>query len=551
MAGLKPFRDAVIECANHSGAAILFEDSVVSYPDYLQACADRAAFLLANRNDGPLHVGVLLDNIPEFPMWLGATALAGGVVVGINPTLRGAELARDIRHTDCQLIVSESRHLPLLGGLDTGVDDSRIFDVESDAYARTIAEHAGASIPAVEVRAEDTLLLLFTSGTSGAPKAVICSQGKLHLVGQSLVGIAGLDETTVSYQVMPMFHSNGLFTGFAPTLIAGGTMALRRKFSASGFIEDVRKFRATYFNYVGKPLTYILATQARADDANNTLKFVFGNEAADLDIARFSARFGVEVKDGYGSSETGASISRTDDMPAGALGVAAEGTLVLDAETGSECPPAEFDAEGRLLNSEHAIGEIVNTVGRALFEGYYRNDEADAARMKGGMFWTGDLAYRDKEGYFYFAGRDFEWLRVDGENFAAAPVERILARFAGVELAAVYAVPDSEVGDQVMAALQMSDPEAFDASEFSRFLASQSDLGTKWTPRYVRLTVALPITHTSKVMKRELRAERWECDETVYYRSNPESDCYRPIAEDEKAAIRSEFERRGRGALIA
>ncbi len=126
MAGLKPFRDAVIECANHSGAAILFEDSVVSYPDYLQACADRAAFLLANRNDGPLHVGVLLDNIPEFPMWLGATALAGGVVVGINPTWRGAELARDIRHTDCQLIVSESRHLPLLGGLDTGVEGSRI-----------------------------------------------------------------------------------------------------------------------------------------------------------------------------------------------------------------------------------------------------------------------------------------------------------------------------------------------------------------------------------------------------------------------------------------
>ncbi len=225
-----------------------------------------------------------------------------------------------------------------------------------------------------------------------------------------------------------MFHSNGLFTGFAPTLIAGGTMALRRKFSASGFVEDVRKFQATYFNYVGKPLTYILATQARADDADNTLKFVFGNEAADLDIARFSARFGVEVKDGYGSTETGAAISRTDDMPAGALGVAAEGTLVLDAETGSECPPAEFDAEGRLLNSEQAIGEIVNT------------------------------------------------------------------------------------GDQVMAALQMSDPEAFDASEFSRFLASQSDLGTKWTPRYVRLTVALPITHTSKVMKRELRAERWECD---------------------------------------
>ena len=77
MEGLKPFRDAIIACANRTGTAILFEDRVVSYPDFFQACMDRAAFLLANRQDGPLHVGVLLDNIPEFPIWLGATALAG------------------------------------------------------------------------------------------------------------------------------------------------------------------------------------------------------------------------------------------------------------------------------------------------------------------------------------------------------------------------------------------------------------------------------------------------------------------------------------------
>ena len=550
MEGLTPFREAILACANRSGTAILFEDNEITYPAYWQACADRAALLLARRRDGPLHVGVLLDNMPEFPMWLGAAALAGGVVVGINPTRRGAELARDIEHTDCQLVVTEGRYLPLLQGLDIGVDGSRIFDVETAVYAAALAEHAGSPIPDLEVRGEDTLLLLFTSGTSGAPKAVICSQGKLQLIGQSLIGIAGLDATTVSYQAMPMFHSNGLFTGFAPTVIAGGTIALRRKFSASGFIEDVRKFKATYFNYVGKPLTYILATQARPDDADNTLKFVFGNEAADLDIARFAERFDVEVKDGYGSTETGASITRTDDMPAGALGVAAEGTVVLDAETGSECPRAEFDGDGRLLNAEQAIGEIVNTAGRALFEGYYRNEEADAARMKGGMFWTGDLAYRDKEGYFYFAGRDFEWLRVDGENFAAAPVERILSRFDGVELATVYAVPDWEVGDQVMAALQLSDTAEFDAAAFSRFLGEQSDLGTKWRPRYLRLSEALPITQTSKVMKRALRAQRWECDETVYYRPPSEPDSYRLITADDIDSIRRSFEQRRRAALL-
>ena len=84
-------------------------------------------------------------------------------------------------------------------------------------------------------------------------------------------------------------------------------------------------------------------------------------------------------------------------------------------------PVAEFDAQGRLVNAEQAIGELVNTGGKALFEGYYKNDAADAQRMRDGMYWTGDLAYRDADGFLYFAGRDFEWLRVDGENFAAAP----------------------------------------------------------------------------------------------------------------------------------
>jgi fatty-acyl-CoA synthase len=222
---------------------------------------------------------------------------------------------------------------------------------------------------------------------------------------------------------------------------------------------------------------------------------------------------------------------------------------VLDPETGEECPPAVFDPQGRLTNAEEAIGELVNTGGKALFEGYYKNDEADRQRLRDGMFWTGDLAYRDAEGFLYFAGRDFEWLRVDGENFAAAPVERIVARFPGVVLAAVYPVPDEEVGDQVMAALQVADPERFDAAAFDAFLAAQEDLGTKWSPRYVRTTAELPVTQTSKVQKRSLRAERWECDEPVWFR--PErGEPLRRLARSDVAAIRQRFVARGRESQL-
>ena len=236
-------------------------------------------------------------------------------------------------------------------------------------------------------------------------------------------------------------------------------------------------------------------------------------------------------------------------MPPGALGRAAEGTLILDAETGEECPRAEFDADRRLLNAEEATGEIVNTTGPALFEGYYNNDEANAARMKGGMYWTGDLGYRDQEGFFYFAGRDFEWLRVDGENFSAAPVERILSRFPGVILAAVYAVPDVEVGDQVMAALEVAEPDRFDAEAFAAFLELQRDLGTKWAPRYVRLSKALPVTQTSKVQKRLLRPERWECAEPVFWIPK-RGEAYRILTQDDVAAIQQAFEARGRSSAL-
>lgn len=535
--------------AGDDHAALRFEDDTWTYGEYLEACAERAALLDEVRRPGPFHVGVLLDNVPEFPMWLGAAALAGAVVVGINPTRRGAGLARDITHTDCQLLVTENAYAPLLEGLDVGVDEERILVTESGAYRDALRRHRGAPLPDVEVDESDVFLLLFTSGTSGAPKACICSQGRLAGIGRTLAGMVDFGPDDVCYLAMPMFHSNALMAGWAPALAGASTVALRRRFSASGFLPDVRRFGATYFNYVGKPLSYILATPEQPDDADNTLRLVFGNEAADLDIDRFSQRFGVPVIDSYGSTEGGAIVQRTPDMPPGALGRGGEGVEVLDPETAAEMPAARFDEQGRLLNPDEAIGELANRLGAASFEGYWKNDEADRARVRDGIYWTGDLAYRDDDGFIYFAGRDFEWLRVDGENFAAAPVERILARHPDVVLAAVYAVPDPEVGDRVMAALQLREGATFDPAGFTEFLAEQPDLGTKWTPRFVRIADPLPVTETSKVLKRVLRRERWECADPVWWQPEP-GGRYERMGSGDVDGLRREFEARGRVAAL-
>ncbi len=529
---------------------LVFADRTWTHDQVVQAQAARAAVLASLRRPGPFHVALLLDNVPEYVFWMGAAALAGAVLVGGNPTHRGDELARDLSHTECQLLVTNSDYLPLVDGYDLGtalppdrilVIDDPCGDLSSPAspYGALVGAAAGAPLPDpadTAVTEESLGLLLFTSGTSGAPKACLCSQGRLARIGGIVAQMFSLTGDDVCYLAMPLFHSNALMAGWAPALSAGATVALRERFSASQFLPDVRRFGVTYFNYVGKPLSYVLATPERPDDADNPLRRCFGNEAAEADVARFAERFGCTVQDAYGSTEGGAAVTRTPDTPRGALGRALPGTLIIDPDSGEECPRAVFDPHGRLLNAEAAIGEMVNQTGGAGFEGYWHNAEAEASRVRNGWYWTGDLAYRDADDFFYFAGRDYDWLRVDGENFAAAPIEGILQRHPDVVLTSVYAVPDTAVGDQVMATVLLAPGRSFDPAEFAGFLADQADLGTKWAPRYVRVTDDLPETATTKVLKRVLRNEGWRCPEPVWWR--PEKDApYRLLTDADADAL--------------
>jgi fatty-acyl-CoA synthase len=528
-----------------AGPCLRFEDRSWTWQEVHAESAARAAHLREVRRPGPFHVGVLLENVPEYLFWLGGAALAGAAIVGINPTRRGEELERDIRHTDCQLLVTDSSGQRLLAGVDTGVDDDRVLvDVPFEATAGEAHAFESAVDPST------LLLLLFTSGTTGVPKVVRCTQGRLARIAEAAGDRYGVERHDVCYSAMPLFHGNALMALWAPAVRAGACVALARKFSATNFLPDVRRHDATYFTYVGKALTYVLATTEQPDDADNPLTHGFGNEASERDIERFERRFGCRLVEGYGSSEGGASITRVPDMPPGALGVGPEGTVVLNPATGEECPRARFDRAGRLLNADEATGEIVNKEGAAGFEGYYRNDEADAERTRNGWYWTGDLGYRDEAGFFYFAGRSSDWLRVDGENFAAAPVERILHRFPDVVTAAVYPVPDEAAGDQVMAALELAPDTHFDAESFGKFLAEQDDLGTKWAPRFVRLTVSMPLTSSNKVIKEPLRRQRWEGDDPVYWRPSPRDDQFREMTDDDRAALHAVFEAHGRLDLL-
>jgi fatty-acyl-CoA synthase len=180
---------------------------------------------------------------------------------------------------------------------------------------------------------------------------------------------------------------------------------------------------------------------------------------------------------------------------------------VYNPDTVTECPRARFDADGALLNADEAVGELVNTAGSGFFTGYYNAEQATAERLRHGMYWSGDLAYVDDDGWIYLAGRSGDWLRVDGENMATAPIERILIRLPQISQVAVYAVPDESVGDQIMAAVVLHDGATLTPEAFEAFLATQPDLSTKAWPRFLRVAPDLPTTATHKVLKRELAAQ--------------------------------------------
>lgn len=515
------FGQLVAARADDDAPGLWFEDRCWSWREVVAEARSRAGLLDDLRAPGPWHVGLGLENTAEHLFWLCAAALAGATVVGINPTRRGPDLARDITFTECQLLVVDDSRRPLLDRLDVGVPDDRVLHVDHPSYAARLSAASPIDLERADVVDPGTpYSLVFTSGTTSAPKAVICSQARLGRIAAQQAERRSLTAADVFYVVMPMFHSNAIMAGIAPAVRTGGTIVLRRRFSASGWLPDVRRYGVTFFNYVGKPLNYVLATPERPDDADNPLRIAFGNEASERDIAEFSRRFGCEVIDSFGSSEGEIRVNRTPDTPPGSLGVAPEGTVVMDPETLEECPRARFSEAGQLLNGEEAVGEIVNLTGASLFEGYWNNPDAEAARLRHGWVWSGDLAYRDEQGFFYFAGRSGDWLRVDGENIATAPVERLLARFPAFAAVAVLAVPDEVVGDAVLAVAELVPGASFDPEAFAAFLADQPDLGTKWVPRHLRVVDALPRTATSKVVKREvdttLGPDVWRREGTTY-----------------------------------
>ena len=337
-----------------------------------------------------------------------------------------------------------------------------------------------------------------------------------------MAGGSGFGPGDVMYCAMPMFHGNALNTCVVPAIAAGAELVLRRRFSASGFLPDVRRYGVTYFNYVGRALAYVLATPPRA---RRRRQHACASASAPTPRRRTSRRSSA-ASPAPSSRATGRARGRSrcrgcPGTPRQAMGKPPPGTdvVIVDPVTGIECPPARFDAEGKLRNASEAIGEIVSRDGVARFEGYYANDEADAERTRDGWFWSGDLGYRDDDGLLLLrrahgglaAGRRGELRRrARGADPRPLPGRR---HRGGAPRARP---PHRRPGRWRRSSWPTPTPSTPPPSGTSS--SDQSDLGTKWAPRFVRITDRIPLTGTGKVDKRPLRRQHWTTTDPVWWR---------------------------------
>jgi fatty-acyl-CoA synthase len=191
---------------------VYFEDSFTSWREHVRDATAIASALRARLDPArPPHVGVLLENTPFFSALLAAAGLFGIVPVGLNPVRRGAALARDTARADCQLVLADSRSAATLGDIEH-------INVDCTDWAEELAAHRDACVPVVPAEPDDLFMLIFTSGTSGDPKAVKCSHGKVGIAGVTMMQRFGLGRDDVCYVSMPLFHSNAVLAGWAVAL---------------------------------------------------------------------------------------------------------------------------------------------------------------------------------------------------------------------------------------------------------------------------------------------------------------------------------------------
>jgi len=488
---------------------VITRESSLSFAE-LNARVDRVAAAWQSLGLGKGdRVAFMVGNTPDFLVaWL-ALAKLGAILVAINTRLKGAEVRAMLEIGKAKLMLADADHL----------EASRSVAAEIPVVALDeligVARRAGPEFDRPPLAADDVVSFIFTSGTTGRPKAVMQTHGNFVLTGQAYPWWLGCQPGTRFYCCLPLFHVNGQAYSTMGTIANRGTLILVERFSASRFWDDVRIHRANVVNYIGAMIAILNKLEPSPAERDHELRIAYGAPKLPEDQLRaIEARYGFTLVSGFGMSETTFGLVESLELrPPGTIG---RPRLHPDPRLTNEARVVDED------DRDVGPGEVGELVIRnpMLMKGYFDDPTLTAEALRGGWLHTGDFASKDADGYFAFVDRKKDIVRRRGENISSLEIELTLADHPAVEESAIVGVPSELTDEEVLAFVVLGEGKNAEPAELVAFCAER--LADHKVPRYLQIVEALPKTATQKVEKTRLKSE--VADPSRWYDARAERD---------------------------
>jgi len=485
---------------------LYFRDEQVSYRE-LNAASNRVSngFLKLGIKKGD-NVSIMLPNCPDFLYsWFGLAKI-GAVNVPVNNMYKGEFLRYIIDHSDSKIIIIHNQFLERLKLLEKDLPKLEkviLFGGASQVEVgftiipfEELIKSPDTS-PKIEVGQYDLDAIIYTSGTTGPPKGVMRTHGYSCNAAAYDIQTRGTSSDDILYTCLPLFHQNAQLATALPGLMAGASIALAERFSASRFWDDIRKYKATQFNLIGAMLNYLYKQPPKENDADQPARLAVGGPFSKSIFNEFRQRFNIKFLEGYGLTESGLLTVNPYDESNPKLGSFGKPTVEFDVrivdDDDNEVPPG-------------TVGEIVSRpkVPNVMMSGYYKMPEKTLEVFRNLWFHTGDYGKMDPDGYFYFIDRKKDYLRVGGENISSMQVETTINSHPKIAESAVLGIKLEEGAEDNMALYMVLKPgEKLTPEELMDWC--QERLPRFAVPRFVEFLDELPKTPTERVEKYKLK----------------------------------------------
>ncbi|MBY4403007.1 ATP-dependent acyl-CoA ligase [Rhodococcoides fascians] len=474
-------------------------DSSLTYTQVRDLAAATAGLLQANGIRRGDKVATLSENRLELIQTILGCAWMGAVAVPLNAALQGTHLHHALDNSNARILVVEPDLLARLESVTVPPHLEQVWSLGSNSAdvagydVRPFPPLTDGVVPACAVSPGETAALLYTSGTTGVSKGVCCPHAQFYWWGITVTEQLGITEKDTLFTVLPLFHTNAL-NAFLQTLVAGATIVVGRRFSASRFWSQVTDSGATVTYLLGAMINILWSREIDPAERAHTVRCALSPATPAALAEPFFDRFGVRLVDGFGSTETNSVLTSAPDLPRpGYIGQVQPDfeAIVVDEH---DCPLPD-DTPGELL--------LRSRVPYAFATGYYGMPDKTTEAWRNLWFHTGDRVVREPDGWFRFVDRMKDVIRRRGENISSFEVEQIIGSHPAVETVAAYPVPSEMAEDEVMVSIVLKAGVSLTPSEIVEHCRSR--LAKFAVPRFVDIVDALPTTENGKIRKVDLR----------------------------------------------